>query len=219
MENVYIIDNFISKDDSKFLIDYIDKNSNDADRFRQNVGIAFDKGLATRAIFPDEKPPVLFKDLEWIIDKYSKKFMSLCESNFKIDHPNYFYGVSLSKLSEDVQLRIHRDIHNDFSSLSYTSVVYLNDDYEGGEAAFLEDFVPVVEFPLYADHMGGLCFKPASGQASLFKSSQWHGGKKITKGNKYALILWATPDIEYQFEGFSSTRVLNLINYKKHDKK
>ena len=82
------------------------------------------------------------------------------------------------------------------------------------EATFLEEFTPESFFPLYEDSMGGLCFKPKARELSLFPADLWHGGKKITSGNKYAIIFWATSDETRAFEGFDSDRVLNLINYK-----
>ena len=214
LDKIKVVDNFIDEVDSKYFIDYIDKNFKDETRFRHRVGVAYNKGLAVRAVFPDEKPASLYKDLEQIVNKYSKKFIEYVKENYQNENL-YFYGISITKLSKDIQLRIHQDIHNDFSSLSYSCVMYLNEDYSGGEVVFLEEFVPTSPFPLYNDNLGGLVLKPKSGQAFIFPSAQWHGGKRILDGNKYAIILWLTPDKEYEFEGFDSDKVLNLINYKK----
>ena len=64
MPSLKLFNNFIEKQDIDFLIKWIDNNCHDQKKFRHRVGIAFDKGLAVRAIFPDEKPPSMFKDLE-----------------------------------------------------------------------------------------------------------------------------------------------------------
>jgi hypothetical protein len=214
MDNLKIIKEFIDKEDTNFFINWIDENASDTSRFRHRIGVAFNKGLAVRAVFPDEKPATLFKDIEDICMKYANKFMENCNSLFPSDKPQYFYGFSLTRLSTDIQLRVHQDVHGEFASLSYSGVLYLNDDYEGGEASFLEEFTPESFFPLYEDSMGGVCIKPDAGDLSLFPASLWHGGKRITSGNKYAIIFWATSDETRGFEGFDSDRVLNLINYK-----
>lgn len=214
MDKLKRVEDFISKEDADFFIDWIDTNGIDTDKFRHRVGIAFNKGLAIRAVFPDEKPATMFKDIEEICLKYADKFMEVQNEVLPSEVPQYFYGFSLTRLSEDIQLRIHQDMHGEFSSLSYSGVLYLNDNYEGGEATFLEEFVPESFFPLYEDSMGGVCFRPKAREISLFTADLWHGGKKIESGNKYAIIFWATSDETRAFEGFDSDRVLNLINYK-----
>lgn len=209
-----IFNNFVDEDDINFLINWIDANCNDQTKFRHRVGVAFKKGLAVRAVFPDEKPPSLFKDLESVITKCANKFMKLQKEFINDGRDHYFYGVSLTKLSKDIQLRIHQDVHNDFSTLSYSAVLYLNDNYKGGEVSFLKDFIPLSDFPLYEDSMGGISFKPKAGDLSIFPSDLWHGGKKITDGDRYAIIFWATTEKEYEFAGFDSDKVLAKINTK-----
>lgn len=218
---IKVFNNFISKEDSKFLINWTDANAEDQKKFRHRTGVAYNKGLAVRCAFPDEKPPFWFKELKEIVDKYSKKFIDTVKDNYDITEELYFYGVSITRLSEDIQLRIHKDVHNDFSSLSWSCVVYLNDDYKDGEVAFVKDLdknkFPTSEydpnFHLYVDGEEAYVYKPIAGDAIVFPADQWHGGRQITKGTKYALILWLVREKEYSFEGFDSDRVLSLINY------
>jgi len=214
MPSLKLFNNFIEKEDIDFLIKWIDDNENNQTLFRHRVGVAFKKGLAVRAVFPDEKPPFLFKDLEEVINKCSDKFMKIQKDHMNDGKDHYFYGVSITKLTKDIQLRIHQDVHNDFSTLSYSAVLYLNDDYEGGEVSFLKDFIPFSDFPLYEDSMGGVLFKPKAGDFSIFPSDLWHGGKKITKGNRYAIVFWSTTEKEYEFAGFKSEKILAKINTK-----
>ena len=221
MKDIKLINNFISKEDSLFLIDWIDRNSHDDLKFKSRVGIASNKGWASRAIFPDQKPPSLFKDLEPIVNKYSQKFIDTVKSEYGIDKDLYFYGVSITKLSKDIQLRIHQDVHNDFSSLVWSCVVYLNDNYSDGEVVFLDSFdkADFEESPhaarygntfyLYKDGSGGLVYKPEAFDAFIFPSDQWHGGRMISDGTKYAVILWLVKEKEYEFKGFDSEEVLN----------
>lgn len=214
MDNVKIINNFISEEDISFFRKYIDENGSDKKRFRHRVGLAFDKGLAIRAVFPDEKPPSLYKDISNQVNKYSNLFIESCRKEFFEDRDLYFYGVSITRLSKDIQLRIHQDVHNDFSSLVYSGVLYLNDDYEGGEITFLDSFFPINDFPLYVDEMGGDVYKPKSGDIVLFPSDTWHGGKIVKSGTRDAIIFWCTLEKEYSFAGFDSEVVLAKINPK-----
>jgi hypothetical protein len=214
MDKVKLVNNFMTQEDCNFFIKWIDENQNDQSKFRHRVGVAFNKGLAVRAIFPDEKPPVIFKDIEDICMKYANKFMDLHKELLPSEEEQYFYGFSLTKLSQDIQLRLHQDVHSEFTTLSNSGVIYLNDDYVGGESCFLEEFEPRSFFPLYEDSMGGLTYKPKAGDIGIFPANIWHGGKKVESGDRYAIVLWATTDKEVEFEGFDSDKVLHLINYK-----
>ena len=224
MDDVKIVNNFISKKDIEIFTKYIDDNWQNQDLFRHRVGLAFNKGLALRAIFPDEKPASLFKELEEIVSRNSEKFISLSKELFLDQRDVYFYGVSITRLSKDIQIRIHTDVHNDFTDLLYSGVVYLNDDYEGGEITFLDNYEPRPEdikfdssrlgrinFATYDDSLGGLCYKPKAGDIVIFPSDKLHGGKVVAEGTRDAIVFWSTLAKEYKFEGFDSDRILQKI--------
>jgi hypothetical protein len=139
--------------------------------------VAFNKGLAVRAVFPDEKPATLFKDIEDVCMIYANKFMESCNSLFPSDKPQYFYGFSLTKLSTDIQLRIHQDVHGEFSSLSYSGVLYLNDDYEGGHLLFHRQEVKIT--------LG-------HGDVIVFPSGYTHPHEvtPVTKGTRKTIVTW-----------------------------
>jgi hypothetical protein len=224
MDDVKIINNFVSKEDLDFFTKYIDNNWEDTTKFRQRVGMAMNKGIAARAIFPDEKPASLFKDLENVVNKYSKKFIDYSKNEFSDKREVYFYGVSITRLSKDIQIRIHADIHEEFSDLVYSGVMYLNDNYQGGEITFIDshEFTEkdikmdhskglLVSFPIYEDSMGGLVYKPKAGDMVIFPSNKLHGGKVVIEGTRDAIVFWSTLSKEYAFEGFDSDRVLKKI--------
>lgn len=224
MDDVKIVNNFISKEDIKTFTKYIDDNWQDQNLFRHRVGLAFNKGLAVRAVFPDEKPASLFKELEGIIYKHSEKFLTLSKSLFNDDRDVYFYGVSITRLSKDIQIRIHTDVHDYFTDLLYSGVIYLNDDYHGGEITFLDEYssreedVKIdhsksqkVDFPLYDDSLGGFSYKPKAGDIVIFPANKLHGGKVVTEGTRDAIVFWSTLEKEYEFEGFDSDRIVAKI--------
>jgi hypothetical protein len=64
--------------------------------------------------------------------------------------------------------------HYDFDYHTYTSVIYLNEDYEGGET-----FVESMKIP------------PATGKIVTFEGNTLlHGVNKIIKGNRYTVPVW-----------------------------
>jgi len=221
MDDVKIIENFVDEEDIIFFTKYINDNYMDQNKFKHRTGVAFNKGLAARAIFPDEKPASMFKELENIINKYSNKFIKECKKFFLDDREILFYGVSITRLSKDIQIRIHQDIHNDFVDLLYSGVLYLNDDYEGGEVTFLNNYTVKDEdyliypgtdkkilFPIYKNDLGGLVYKPKKGDLVIFPSLKYHGGRMVENGNRDSIILWSTLNKKYEFEGFNSNRVI-----------
>lgn len=80
------------------------------------------------------------------------------------------------------QFRWHRDmsfIRNESEASYYTFMVYLNDDFEGGETKFVQ-----------------LDIKPEAGTALIFLHSLTHNGEAVTAGTKYVL----RTDIMYQLK-------------------
>jgi hypothetical protein len=224
MDDVKIINNFISKEDIDIFRKYIDNNWEDQTLFRHRVGLAFNKGLAVRAVFPDEKPASLFKELEDIVYKYSEKFLNLSKDLFSDDREVYFYGASITRLSKDIQIRIHTDVHEYFTDLLYSGVIYLNDDYLGGEITFLDKYTAraedikidhsksqKIDFPIYDDSLGGFSYKPVAGDIVIFPANKLHGGKVVTEGTRDAIVFWSTLEKEYAFEGFDSDRIVAKI--------
>lgn len=63
---------------------------------------------------------------------------------------------------------------------SLTAILYLNDDYKGGEINFVND---------------GLCIKPKAGSMVVFPSSKQHEVLEITKGNRYMTQTYVYPNV------------------------
>jgi hypothetical protein len=77
----------------------------------------------------------------------------------------------LNKYGENEEMGQHTDWNEDQSSLEYSFVVYLNDDYEGGEIYFSNQDIKV---------------KPKAGSIILFPSKEpyLHGSLKLISGRK-----------------------------------
>lgn len=80
----------------------------------------------------------------------------------------------------------HSDIYSyvtkDSKSItpSLTAILYLNDDYEGGEINFVHD---------------DLCIKPKAGSMVVFPSSKQHEVLEITNGNRYMTQTYVYPNV------------------------
>jgi predicted 2-oxoglutarate/Fe(II)-dependent dioxygenase YbiX len=102
--------------------------------------------------------------------------------------PLYSDTIQLVKWPEGIGMPVHADnSHPDGSAhptayRKYASVVYLNDDYGGGEL-----FLPTL----------GLDIKPEKGLLVAFRGdrSHEHGVRTVTKGTRYTMPAWYTNDI------------------------
>ncbi|MEO1053041.1 MAG: 2OG-Fe(II) oxygenase [Bacteroidota bacterium] len=77
------------------------------------------------------------------------------------------------KYSTGQRFKKHRDgsyVRNEFEASYFTFMIYLNQDYQGGETAF-EDLV----------------ISPETGDAIIFPHSVFHEGKEVVIGLKYVL--------------------------------
>jgi hypothetical protein len=198
MESVKIFSNFINEEDIKVYRDYIDKYK-DTDSFRMNPSKLNGLGSAYRAVFPEEKKVEQHKEILPITKKYSDMFIQKCKESFGDDRDLYFYGTSITRLSSEVQLRIHKDIHDSGDHISYSGVMYLNDDYEGGSILFLE------EYPEYEQHVytyydesmsDAFIYNQKAGDLVIFHPHQLHGSTKVESGWRDAIVLWCTSNKE-----------------------
>ncbi len=74
---------------------------------------------------------------------------------------------------------VHRDMARE--TTTFTSITYLNDDFEGGETYFTDE---------------DLLIKPKVGRTILFDGKRFeHGVRKITNGTRYTLALWYSNNV------------------------
>lgn len=85
-------------------------------------------------------------------------------------------GYQINKYEETQFYDYHIDITRNIDVRRVLSmVIYINDDYEGGE----------IQFPYYS-------YKPVRGQAILFPST-WlypHRSRPVNSGTKYSIVTW-----------------------------
>jgi hypothetical protein len=62
---------------------------------------------------------------------------------------------------------------------AWASIIYLNDDFDGGEIYFLGT---------------GECYKPVAGSLVFFEGARWHGVRAVTRGVRYTSPSWYATD-------------------------
>ncbi|ETO27919.1 P4Hc domain-containing protein, partial [Reticulomyxa filosa] len=96
--------------------------------------------------------------------------------------------IRFTKYEPGQHFKAHRDgkyQHNDEVASVYTLMIFLNQDFEGGQTKF---FANKQNQPyLNLKHAKAETVLPQSGMALLFNHDVWHEGAKVAKGVKYIL--------------------------------
>lgn len=88
---------------------------------------------------------------------------------------------------------------NPFEINKYVGILYLNDDYEGGNLYFVEDDYPET----FDENKVKVEFKPTAYSWIVFPGGveNIHGVREITKGTRYTMVsFWDFADAEYDEE-------------------
>ncbi|AFM04738.1 Poxvirus C4/C10 protein [Bernardetia litoralis DSM 6794] len=125
---------------------------------------------------------ILFKDLTLAesIWNNAKEFANLKLGNSNAIGLNEMFRFY--KYEKNQEFKKHRDqsyIRNELESSFYTLMIYLNDNFEGGETTF-----------------GDLKISPKKGSCLIFFHDLEHEGSKLISGKKYIL----RTDVMYRFE-------------------
>jgi Rps23 Pro-64 3,4-dihydroxylase Tpa1-like proline 4-hydroxylase len=113
------------------------------------------------------------------VKKYSDKF---------IEGKNLYMSEYLVALYEEKAfMKVHRDVENDREVIS--TVLYLNDEYTGGELSF-----PEVE--------GGYFYTPEKYELVYFPTPYQHGVNPVKSGKRYIITISYTDKIEYKNKFF-----------------
>jgi predicted 2-oxoglutarate/Fe(II)-dependent dioxygenase YbiX len=171
-KNVVIIENFISSEECKVVIDSIDDKISWQSNTMQGIPDKVSNNL-------HEKPEA-FKILKNAMDRLQNEI----EMHFGRQLEEGFPGIRMWSTGEYQPL--HADGEdpegnpNEAYIVDYGSVLYLNDDYEGGEIYFPDQ---------------GIDFKPNAGTVVFFPSNNMyiHGVREITNGIRYTTPYFWTP--------------------------
>jgi Rps23 Pro-64 3,4-dihydroxylase Tpa1-like proline 4-hydroxylase len=163
IEEIKSLKNYVDAEDAQSIIDLMDE-------LKSKGQLSNERGDGTYRLYNSDSP-VLFN----FIDKYSKKF---------IGDQNLYVTENLVALYEEgAFMSNHRDVEDDSETVS--TVVYLNDDYTGGE----------LSFPEIAD---GYTYTPQKYELVYFPTPFLHGVNPVKSGKRYIITISYTDKIQYK---------------------
>ena len=198
--SIYLIENFITPEVQKEMMDYINKwteedwrvnflnhlkkvalfeygsediihligtkKIKDVNIFFRNYERQYDKSADLKN----------FKYEQWMYERWEKLFIpaeGIDKSRFDIDR-----ATNIDRRYKGTSTPVHID-QDENNVLIYATILYINEDYEGGEIFFEEC---------------GVTIKPKAGSLCLFDGEKkWkHGVKEVTKGIRYysPVFIW-----------------------------
>lgn len=166
-----IINNFMSDEDRLRLIEIIDDQEGTGNMYRNEY------------VDPEDDGRIMLwnsghEEFWSIVKKYLKKITDQYDDDL---HP---HDVAMLKYYPGPGMKLHSDQDGPCAGkCKVTSVIYLNDDYRGGE----------VLFPAFEK-----AYKLKAGEVMHFpqQGSQWdHQIQKINSGTRYAVITCYTDDL------------------------
>jgi len=181
MNKYYVYEeNYLNKEDCQKLINYFDQNIKVKNE--TNVNRSFDNRVIYYEGVNNQEIKQLMKRIH---DDMAKKIKDF----YKEDSPILPEATHIVKWPTGTELGDHADnayadgTPNYVPWRTYSCVVYLNEDFTGGEFYFKR-------FPYKLTPSTGLVIGFRGGIEFI------HGVKKVTSGNRYALPMWFCQDKE-----------------------
>lgn len=169
-------ENFISVDDAHALTSFITDNKDKFEYFP-----------------PDKRYRLVNEDIPLVVslvNTYGEKFQSMVSPTKKTEVSDYV----LSIYEPSAFMNIHSDnTMPEHGNCNFTGVIYLNDDYEGGEIFFPEKYVKL---------------KPKALSAVAFNGDYYHGVRPVLSGIRYILAIGFTDDIDFFVGGKNRKHLL-----------
>jgi len=170
MSDVIIKDNFLNSKDCDFFVKWFEKYYSILySKFKNNHN-GTDCIKFSRMLGEPDFTPNIFKKLFSDISIYIKE----------IDNDLFINYLEIVKWPEGQ----YQSLHKDFEWHPYTSILYLNDDYEGGQTK-----------------VGDQIIQPKKGTIISFKGKDIsHQVLKVTKGNRYTVPVWYSTLLTFREE-------------------
>tara|TARA_B100001057_G_C22848049_1_gene949839 strand:- start:239 stop:928 length:690 start_codon:yes stop_codon:yes gene_type:complete len=192
---IYLVDSF-TQDECWFLIDWFKHN-----KHLCSVGSSFDYSAITRHTILDNRVRKLFNRMTYdnisflnkLLDKPLYPEMSLL-AEWPIggqQHPHVDTYSTYEVAEPDEELQGHLDnntasfVKKDNPNREWTSITYLNTNYNGGETWF-----PEFSESYYEESYR---HKPIQGQSVIFRGvSTLHGVSPVRRNSRYTIAQWYT---------------------------
>jgi predicted 2-oxoglutarate/Fe(II)-dependent dioxygenase YbiX len=174
---ISILKNFITQEDADIIINYIDNNYLNSEKFytteraKKNNRFKYEAHIQEVHKFSDHE------EILPLLNKYSDKFLLECNSFFKDEEEIYLAAHWLTMFGEGTKLPRHVDNHVEAEHLFRSGVVYLNDDYEGGFLRFTDEDITI---------------DPEKLSLVIFESTRFHEITEVLSGKRIAMPMWAT---------------------------
>ncbi len=164
---IFLIENFLSEAECDECIDTSEEKV-----FEEAKITMFGKQLMSKGVRNNDRLMIFDRDLAERLFKRAYDFLPGFHENYKIHDFNEMFRVY--KYTPGQRFKMHHDgsyIRNENEKSFYTFMIYLNDDFEGGETEFERLFTVA----------------PKKGSALVFYHPLRHEGKTLIGGTKYVL--------------------------------
>lgn len=152
------ITRYENQNDGKFsLISQIDKSKRDCER----IHLA-DLNYSRNEIFFECIDRIKNKIFPILINDYNMDFSIISETEIV----RYGVGGIFIPHVDSNKLKPYR---------AFTVILYLNDDFDGGQTSF-----PEINYSV----------EPSVGRVLIFPSHMLHGGESVTRGEKHIIVAW-----------------------------
>jgi hypothetical protein len=166
---VYVAHNFISDEDAEAAISLITEQVKDLGR----NGIQLSKIAGYQVCTPTP-----------VVHDFLCEFGAKSSALHNLDVDLFTKSANLGLWQTGSRCLPHTDDALEWTKmLSHSSVIYLNDDYEGGS----------IGFPEYGEY-----YRPKKGDCIIFNASIVHEVLPITGGIRYTAAFWHTEDKQYK---------------------
>jgi len=164
---IFLIENFLTNEECDHYIDMTQEKVFEEAKVNMHGQQLMNKGVRN-----NDRLMVFDEDLAENLFQKAVEFLPYDHENYEVLDFNEM--LRIYKYSPGQRFKMHRDgsyIRNEYEKSFYTFMIYLNDDFEGGETEF-ENLFTVA---------------PKKGSALVFHHPLRHEGKTLISGLKYVL--------------------------------
>lgn len=183
--DIKIIENFVDQEDAERLINYIETNKYDTSKFIYGEYLKTEDSQYAQSGIPEDFSIDNHLEVKDIYVKYAKKFIEESKKFFKNSEEIGLYAQWLTMYGVGNELPGHVDNHYGAEEINFSAVIYLNDDFTGGEL-LLTDFEYL--------------HKPKALSIIIFHPTYWHEIRPILSGKRYAMPIWGTLNDKYKLD-------------------
>ncbi|WP_294315371.1 2OG-Fe(II) oxygenase [uncultured Chryseobacterium sp.] len=166
-QEIFLIENFLTNEECDHYIDLIKDKVFEEAKINMQGRQVMSKGIRN-----NDRLMVFDNKLAENLFRRAARFLPQTHGTYKVSGFNEMFRIY--KYSPGQRFKMHRDgsyIRNEHERSFYTFLIYLNDDFEGGETEF----------------EGLFTVAPKKGSALVFYHPFRHEGKTLISGLKYVL--------------------------------